>query len=1004
MSPAAAYRFFPWVSRGVAHGIAAVDTGGVLPGRVRLDVGVEVTGGGLAEIVLDVQGPGDVAGIDPRQIVRTEPVPDSTDFEPNFFPHLELADAALPWLFTPAAPDPGTDRLRPWCVLVVVAAQEGVSVGPGKLLDVLEIRPPADPRTELPDLAESWAWVHAEVVVEEGASPQEGLAGDERLSVARLLCPRRLDPLTSYHACLVPAFDAGVAAGLGEPVADGAQLGPAWRAGAAAPPQIRLPVYHHWQFATGPVGDFEALVRRLRPAAVPEGVGRRPLYIGAAGSGLPQLAPDDDGAIVDLEGALQPVDQERHGIPQPLREAIADTLARLAGAQRSHGEDPQAPPLGAPLYGGWPAQRHTVDADSDPPPWLRQLNTDPRDRAAAAAGVRAVQMRQEDLIHAAWEQLGAAQTANRRLREIGLARAVAGSLHRRHLAAMAPGALLQVMGPSSSRLRVAERTLAAETRASVLGLAAIQPAFRRAVRPTTRVRRSGSAAAARRADVVDRLNSRTLERVPQRSAPDGAVLATGMRRLRVEGALAVVPGADGVKAPKAFAGVLAELAGVSTKPGRPPKTPSGIFLAREVDVLAIVAVGASALMTVGGRPQLVVDEARVHRLPTFSVAAQAFDRVVRGQTKAGLPTDPLLSRPMGSPHPQARFRWFQAMRGTDPDRLFPTVAADPRGPSLQLEAVGAAALEATQPARRAELRATARIAIPSGIRRAADPLAPIRGAPVFPVPLVELIAAADPEYVLPGLHRLEANTVGLVEANHRFVVAALAGANHEMARELAWRLYPVERRATFFRRFWERPPGLVDTPPMDDWRADGELRDQAVQFSAGEVILVIRGDLLRRYPGTIVYAAKAEFAGGRRVLVDPPVEVHPVLSAALPPDVTMRGFPLSVEQVVGEAAGDNPSAGWFFILAAQPTEPRFGLDVAEKDPLPPTSRADLNWGHMAAGGDLAAVSHAIVDALVDPVLGPLTWGRDAAQQAAITLQDPVRIVVHARHLLGASDA
>jgi hypothetical protein len=261
---------------------------------------------------------------------------------------------------------------------------------------------------------------------------------------------------------------------------------------------------------------------------------------------------------------------------------------------------------------------------------------------------------------------------------------------------------------------------------------------------------------------------------------------------------------------------------------------------------------------------------------------------------------------------------------------------------------------------------------------------------------VELIGAIDREYVLPGLHLLEANTVGLVRANRRFVEAALVGANHEMARELAWRLYPVERRATFFRRFWNRPPGIVDIPPITEWQASADLGDNALGSSEEELILIVRGDLLRRYPGTLIHAAKAEFVDGRRVLADPPVEMHPVLSASLPPDVAMRGFGLGVAEVVG----DETTPGWFLVFASQPTEPRFGLDVAAADLTPPTSRRDLNWGHMAAGGDLSTVTHATVGALADLALGPLTWGRDAAQQAAITLQDPVRIVIHARHLLG----
>jgi hypothetical protein len=291
--------------------------------------------------------------------------------------------------------------------------------------------------------------------------------------------------------------------------------------------------------------------------------------------------------------------------------------------------------------------------------------------------------------------------------------------------------------------------------------------------------------------------------------------------------------------------------------------------------------------------------------------------------------------------------------------------------------------------------------MPAGIARPPDPLAPIRGAPTFPVPLVELLGNVDREYVLPGLQDVDANTVGLVEVNRRFVEAALVGANHELAGELAWRLYPVDRRATFFRRFWARPPGSLDIPPIAEWDTGLDLGDNAFGSSEGELILVVRGDLVRRYPGTVIYAAQATFSGGRRVLVEPSVEVHPTLSASLAPDIILRGFPLTEDQVRG---GDpdplsNPTAGWFFVIASQPTEPRFGLDVADATKSL-TDRKSLNWAHLVPGGDLSTVTHATVGALAEPALGPLTWGRDAAQQAAITLQDPVRIVVHARHLLG----
>jgi hypothetical protein len=41
-----------------------------------------------------------------------------------------------------------------------------------------------------------------------------------------------------------------------------ATLGPAWNRDAAD--NVQLPVYYHWEFLTGPAGDFRSLARRLR--------------------------------------------------------------------------------------------------------------------------------------------------------------------------------------------------------------------------------------------------------------------------------------------------------------------------------------------------------------------------------------------------------------------------------------------------------------------------------------------------------------------------------------------------------------------------------------------------------------------------------------------------------------------------------------------------------------------------------------------------------------------
>jgi hypothetical protein len=94
----------------------------------------------------------------------------------------------------------------------------------------------------------------------------------ERLS--RLLCPRRLDPNTAYYACLVPTYDVGRKAGLGEELtlADEQTLMLAWSSDGDADDRIRLPVYFHWEFQHGPRRRFRVARAAVGPAAAP---GRR---------------------------------------------------------------------------------------------------------------------------------------------------------------------------------------------------------------------------------------------------------------------------------------------------------------------------------------------------------------------------------------------------------------------------------------------------------------------------------------------------------------------------------------------------------------------------------------------------------------------------------------------------------------------------------------------------------------------------------------------------------
>src|SRR5216117_3669973 len=118
----AASSFLPWAHRGVISAIAP--SGGSTPGArapITLSVGVNDTDpASKRSVALHLYGPGDVIGIDQRIIVRTVPSPQSSSFEPNFFPAIDFADPTFPWMFTPLGVRADEQKLLPWICLIVV--------------------------------------------------------------------------------------------------------------------------------------------------------------------------------------------------------------------------------------------------------------------------------------------------------------------------------------------------------------------------------------------------------------------------------------------------------------------------------------------------------------------------------------------------------------------------------------------------------------------------------------------------------------------------------------------------------------------------------------------------------------------------------------------------------------------------------------------------------------------------------------------------------------------
>src|SRR5262249_19813953 len=141
------------------------------------------------------------------------------------------------------------------------------------------------------------------------------------------------------------------------------------------------PVYFRWFFRTGDIGDFEYLVRLLKPKPVDKRVGTRSMDVQKPGSNLPGISNVELKGILKLGGALRvPLDtmssDDRAEVakydawdqpyPHPFQKALASLInladdygtQTAAGANAASGLDPAVssssdPVITPPLYSRW---------------------------------------------------------------------------------------------------------------------------------------------------------------------------------------------------------------------------------------------------------------------------------------------------------------------------------------------------------------------------------------------------------------------------------------------------------------------------------------------------------------------------------------------------------------------------------------------------------------------------------------------------------------------------
>jgi hypothetical protein len=1040
------YSFLLWLRQGLANKVEAPAEADAKRGQII--VTLNVTGSGLTEPgsqpvdkKIELYGPGDIVGIDPKAIIKTEPRNWITNFEPNYLPYVDFYDEDFPWRYTPSAP--AGDRLIPWLTLVVLTEDEfdeGKNIL-NRPLHFITLKDTTDASTAFPEEQDLWAWAHVHInknIVGPGDDPistdetafigqfKNVLSENPDLAYSRIMSPRKLGDNAAYHAFLIPTFEAGRLAGLGVDPTTVAGFGAntiAWAdyAGRETREPKTFPYYYRWYFRTGSVGDFEYLVRLLQPKVADSRVGRRDIDVQEPGSNIDGITDERLKGILRLGGALQVptaclneeeaaeytnydnwYDSYPHRFQEQLlafvnladeytNKTTADAHADSGLVIEDENEDDPDPLIVPPLYGRWHALTSRLLTKDDGSPadnnenWVHDLNLDPRWRSAANFGTNVIQDKQEEYMDAAWEQVGDVLEANRRLRWAKLASFAAKVWYKKNIQPK-PGVAIErylsLTTPLQKRILSDGKTVFHTVSTSRVPQALISAPMRRITRPRGRlVRGLRYDPFARQDNLISRVNEGKVTPAPPRVVPDELVTNTDI--------------ADVVKPTNVPTPLLDLLSRYPWLQYLPLLLAiviillllfSGLAGTALLSAIAIVTVAAFAAFIALRRLTKAVQDAETI-LPAQQTPEAVDDFPSTPDFRVTEFGDPFVPVSDDGEDSVEATRFKAALRDNyDFVQRSAAAGKPPTYTALNIPLVVNDIVASVDPALTIPRYVLGHIKIPQRIVDALEEK--FVEAMVYPeidVPMYKPLLDLSADHFVPNINLIEQNSITLLETNQRFIEAYMVGINHEFARELLWREYPTDQRGSYFRQFWDvssylNKEGLDeealreklrDIPKIHRWPRDSDLGDHDHREQGGEkeeeVVLVIRGELLKKYPTAEVYAhrAKWEIDGeGNRVLTKPrdfddsePEDVvikTPLYEAKVEPDIYFFGFDLDVNDAKG-GSGENESdeAGWFFVIKERSGEPRFGLDV-------PGDASDMNVTELAAWSDLAW-SHVVAD-------------------------------------------
>ncbi len=742
--------------------------------------------------------------------------------------------------------------------------------------------------------------------------------------------------------------------------------------------------------------------------------------------------------------------------------------------------------------------------------WTHELNLDPRYRVPAGFGTNVVQKNQDKYMEGAWEQVGEVLEANRRIRQAQFAQSVANYWYKAHLKGIHKnneGAFLWLTQPIQTRVLSKGVTLEGneeiltvhhQVKSSKVPSVAFSPGMRKFTMPRGRLVKALPFDAKKISahTLVGRINTGEVKPAPEkkipRELPTLDQVADSAKPQKVPKFL--LRWMDKIKWLKylflGLAVLILALLAIFVTPDLSSITPGIGSISGIAMLLAILLIYLFTKMLKWDK-----QNEQANNLKEENQSPEAVDQFPKF-------TDFRLTEPgeqieftKGSSDSAEATR-FKAAQKDAAELVQDHIEAsiEPEKPQLNLSEIASATLQTINPddsIRNFVL--TNRVIIPERIYTELVRKEEFKEAmayPEFDVPMYKPLIDISSDLFLPNINYVDQNSISLLETNQKFIEAYMVGLNHEFARELLWREYPTDQRGSYFRQFWDVSEYLFDQekinqmleeiqtelgeeaeqkiidkklkekikeklkdiPKLHYWSKFSELGSHDNREAPGEdeqeVVLVIRGELLKKYPNAVIYAHRAKWKPKsssdstpdkeqERELVplppdsgdNPPKDTvkTPLYEAKVDPDIYFFGFDLNIEEVQGLTEGEPANledrAGWFFVIKERPGEPRFGLDIGTTEAGELEVWNDMSWGNVtppvnATSNDSRFLQITAETQTIDVSENALepdddekiaqrqedkqfTWNENmnSAELAYILFQAPVMVAVHGAEML-----